>query len=198
MAGIAGVLALIALAVSVVTYKQTADKTTSGRPAASAALNGVDRVDPDKFSQRLDGLARLITQNADHFASLQHKFASAIPARPTDAPAMNNLDDLMARLAALEAAGANQMAAPAVTDEPAAQGGFDTTHIGLLVAAGLLAENLAGRDIAIWASVLDDLRWPGVGVADRDIIEARHVRRWTRVLIFSALVSCNWHLWYKV
>ena len=58
MAGMAVVLALIALAVSVVTYKQTADETASGRPAASEALNGVDEVDPDKLSQRLDRLAR--------------------------------------------------------------------------------------------------------------------------------------------
>ena len=171
MAGIAVVLALIALAVSVVTYQQTADEAPSVRPAASAALNGVDQADPDKLSQRLDSLARLIALNADHFASLQQELATATAKRPTDAPAMTNLDDLMARLAALEAAGANHMMAPAVTDEPAVQGGFDTTQIGLLVAVGLLAENMAGRDIKIWSSVLDDLRWPGVGVTDRDIIQ---------------------------
>ena len=170
MAGIAVVLALIALAVSVVTYQQTADETASGLPAASAALNGVDQADPNKLRQRFDSLARLIAQNADHFASLQQELARIKAASPTDTTAMTNLDDLMARLAALEAADANQMVAPAATDEPAVQGEFDTIQIGLLVAAGLLAENLAGRDIEIWASVLDDLRWPGVGVADRDII----------------------------
>ena len=170
MAGIAVVLALIALAVSVVTYQQTADETSSGRPAASAVSNGVDQADPDKLSQRLDSFARLIAQNADHFASLQQELATVTSTRPTNKPAMTNLDDLMARLAALEAAGAAQMVAPPVTDEPVAQGGFDTPQIGLLVAAGLLAENLVGRDIEIWASVLDDLQWPGVGVADRDII----------------------------
>ena len=170
MAGIAVVLALIALALSVVTYQQTADESASGWPAASAALNGVNQADPDKLGQRVDSLARLIAQNADHFASLQQELARATATRPTDATAMTNLDELMARLEALEAAGANQAVAPAVTDELAVQGGFDTTQIGLLVAAGLLAENLAGRDIEIWASVLDDLRWPGVGVADRDLI----------------------------
>ena len=39
------------------------------------------------------------------------------------------------------------------------------------MAAGLLAENLAGRNIEVWAGVLDDLQWPaGVDVVDRDII----------------------------
>ena len=40
------------------------------------------------------------------------------------------------------------------------------------MAAGLLAENLAGRDIEIWVGVLDDLQWPGVDVADRNIIRS--------------------------
>ena len=170
LAGVAVVVALIALAVSVVTYQQTADEAASGQPAASAPMNLVGRADLDKLSQRLDSLATLIAQNADHFASLQKALASASAKRPTDAPAMTNLDDLMARLAALEAAGAGQMAAQAVTDKPVVQGGFDTTQIGLLVAAGLLAENLAGRDIKIWAGVLDDLQWPDVDLVDRDII----------------------------
>ena len=39
-----------------------------------------------------------------------------------------------------------------------------------MLAAGLLVENLAGRDIEIWAGVLDDLQWPGVNLDDRDII----------------------------
>ena len=170
MAGIAVVVALIALAVSVLTYQRTADETASGQRAARAPINGVDQADLDKLSQRLDSVATLIAQNADHIASLQQEIASPTATRLTDAPAMTDLDGLMARLAALEAKGVDQMAAPAVTDEPAVQGGFVTTQVGLLVAAGLLAENLAGRDIEIWAGVLDDLQWPGVALADRDII----------------------------
>ena len=81
MAGIAVVLALIALAVSLVIYQQTAYETSSGRPAASAALNGFDQVGPDKFSRRLDSLARLIAQNADQFESMQQELASATAAR---------------------------------------------------------------------------------------------------------------------
>ena len=104
------------------------------------------------------------------YLSLQQELAGTTATRPTDASTIANLDDLIARLAALEAAAADQMAAPATTDEPAVQGGFDTTQIGLLVAVGLLAENLAGRDIANWSRVLDDLQWLGVDVADRDII----------------------------
>ena len=172
MAGLAVVVALIALAVSVVTYQQAADETASGQPAASAPMNGVYQADLDKLSQRLDSLATLVAQNTDHFALLQQELARATITRSTDAPAMTNLDDLMARLVALEEAGADQMMAPSVTDEPAAQGGFDTAQLGLMLAAGLLVENLAGRDIEIWAGVLDDLQWPGIDLADRDIIRA--------------------------
>ena len=170
MAGIAIVLALISLAVSVVTSQQTADETASGQPAPTSVMNGVDQADLDKLGKRLDNLATLIGQNADKFALLQREFASGTVTRRVDVPAMTNLDDLMARLAALEAAGANPMAAPALTGEPAVQVGFDINQIGLLVAAGLLAENLSGRDIEIWVSVLDDLQWPGVNEADRDVI----------------------------
>ena len=170
MAGIAVVVALIALAVSVVTYQQTADETASGQPVPTAAINDVDQADLDKLGQRLDSLAALIAQNAGRYESLQQELANAASSRPTETPDMTSLDDLIARLAALEAASANQIAAPAVTDEPATQGGFDKRQIGLFAAAGLLSENLAGRNIEIWASVLDDLQWPGVDAADRDII----------------------------
>ena len=172
MAGIAVVMALIALGVSILVYQQTADETVSGQPVVSAPMNGFDQADLDKFSQRLDSLASLIAQNADHFASLKQELASATETRPSEVLAMTNLDDLIARLAALEAAVPDQMVAPRVTDELAVQVEFDTTQIGLLVAAGLLAENLAGRDIEIWAGVLDDLQWPGVDQADRDIIRS--------------------------
>ena len=51
--------------------------------------------------------------------------------------------------------------------------GLTQPRLGLLAAAGLLAENLAGRNIEIWAGVLDDLQWPaGVDPADRDIIRS--------------------------
>lgn len=170
MAGVAVVVALIALTVSVVIYQHTAEETGAGQSAATAALNDFSQADLDKLSQRLDSFATLIAQNADHFASLQQEFASARATRPSHVPAMTNLDDLIARIGALEAAGDDQMTALGVTDEPVVKGGFDTTQIGLLVAAGLLAENLAGRNIEVWAGVLDDLQWPGADVADRDII----------------------------
>ena len=170
IAGTAVVVALIALAVSVVAYQQTAEKTESRRPMAGAAMNGVNQADLGELVQRLDSLATLIAQNADNFASLEQEFASATATRLADAPVMTNLDDLKARLVALEVASVDQMAASALRVEPAVQGGFDTNQLGLLVAAGLLAENLAGRDIEIWAGVLDDLQWPGVDVADRNII----------------------------
>ena len=170
LAAIAFAVALIAMAVSVATYRQTADKTAFDQPVPPAAMNGIGQADLDKLSQRLDSLATLIAQNADHFASLQQEFIDAKTSRQKDLAAINNLDDLIAKLSALEAAVADQMTAPTVTDEPTVQGRFDTTQIGLLMAAGLLAENLAGRDIETWASVLEDLQWPDIDVADRDII----------------------------
>ena len=171
MAGVALVVALTALTVSVVIYQQIAKETVSGQSAATAILNDFNQADLDKLSQRLDNFATLIAQNADHFASLQQEFTSARAKRPSHVPAMTNLDDLIARIGALEAAGTDQMMALGATDEAVVKGGFDTTQIGLLVAAGLLAENLAGRNIEVWAGVLDDLQWPaGVDVVDRDII----------------------------
>lgn len=170
LAAVAFMVALIALALSFVTYQQTADETAFAQPAPTAARNGISQADLDKLSQRLDSLAILIAQNTDHFASLQQELASATATRQTDFAAMTNLDDLKAKLAALEAAVVDQMVAPTVTDEAIVQSGFDNAQVGLLMAAGLLAENLAGRDIETWAGVLDDLQWPGVGMADRDII----------------------------
>ena len=170
MAGVAVVVALIALAVSVVTYQQTADDTPSGKPAQTATITVVDQANLDKLGQRLDSLAALIAQNAGHYESLQQELANAASSGPSETPDMTSLDDLIIRLEALEAAGANQIAAPAVTDEPAMQGGFDKRQAGLFAAAGLLAENLAGRNLEIWVGVLDDLQWPGVDAADRDII----------------------------
>ena len=172
MAGIAFVLALIALVLSVMNYQQVADETTSGKPSPTAAINDVNHADLDKLGQRLDNLVALIAQNADHYKSLQQELANVASSRPTETPDMFSLDDLMTRLAALEAESADQIAAPAVTDEPAMQGVFDKRQLGLFAAAGLLAENLAGRDLEIWAGALDELQWPGVDAADREIIRS--------------------------
>ena len=101
-------------------------------------MNGVDQADLNKLGQRVDRFAKLIAHNADQFASLQQELARAKATGPTNAPTAVNLDDLMARLAALEAAGVDQISAPTVTDEQPVQGGFDTTQIGLLVATGCL------------------------------------------------------------
>ena len=170
MAGIAIVIALTAFVLSVVTYQQTAGETLSIQRTSTAAIKEVEQADLDKLNKRLDSLAKLFKQNADHLASLQQEFASAAPIGQSSAPAIPKLDDLLARLSALEATGVVQMTTPPVTEELTVRGGLDTSQIGLLAAAGLLAENLAGRNIEIWAGVLDDLQWPGVDGADRDII----------------------------
>ena len=170
VATITFLVALIALAVSVVTYQQTARDNTFSQPAPPVAMSNVDQINLNKLGKRLDNLTTSIAQNSDHIASLQQELASAVSISRTDESTMTKLDDLTTKLAALELVVADQMAIRAVNDERDVQGEFDTTQVGLLAAAGLLAENLAGRDLEIWAELLDDLQWPGVETTDRDII----------------------------
>ena len=157
MAGTAFVVALLALAVSIMSYRQTADETVSGQAVASAVFTGADQADTDKLSSQLDNLAALIAQNSHHFAILEQDLASAKATWSTDMPSSTDLADLMARVLTLEAKGALGLEAPSVKHESAPRGGFDTAQIGLIVAVGLLAENLAGRDIKNWAVLIDDL-----------------------------------------
>ena len=70
----------------------------------------------------------------------------------------------------LEAAGAKQSLTPAIPDGPAGQVGFSKAQIGLLASAGLLAENLSGRNLDIWVGVFNALQWPGIDPTDRDTI----------------------------
>lgn len=184
IAGIAVVVALLALAVSVVTYRQTADLVVSDQLEPSPVKKTADQADLAQLHQRLDNLAALISRNANDYASLQQQLANTTAAKGADMPAPSSLadpaetdgsnktslDDVIARLAALEATGANQNVTPALPDGSAEQDGFDKTQIGLLAAAGLLAENLAGRHLDIWVGVFDALQWPGIDPADRDII----------------------------
>ena len=170
MAGTAFVVALLALAVSIMSYRQTADETVPGQTVASAVFTGADQADTDKLSSQLDSLAALIAQNSHHFAILEQDLASAKATWSTDSPSSTDLADLMARVLTLEAKGALGLEAPSVKHESAPRGGFDTAQIGLIVAVGLLAENLAGRDIKNWAVLIDDLEWLGIDAADRDII----------------------------
>ena len=178
------VVALLALSVSIAVYRQTADLVTSGRPQPSTDINGIDQEDLAHFRQRLDNLAALITQNANDYESLKQQLASTTAEKDADMPASfsmavtaetdvpdnTSLDDVIARLAALEAARAKPSLAPAMPNRSAEQDGFEKTDIGLLAAAGLLAENLAGRDLDIWIGVLDELQWPGIDQTDRDTI----------------------------
>ena len=184
IAGIAVVVALLALAVSVVTYRQTADLVVSDQPEPSPVKMTADQADLAQLHQRLDNLAALISRNANDYASLQQQLANTTAAKGADMPAppsladpaetdgsnKTSLDDVIARLAALEAAGANQSVTSALPDGSVEQDGFDKTQIGLLAAAGLLAENLAGRHLDKWVGVFDALQWPDIDPADRDII----------------------------
>ena len=194
VAGIAAMLALLALGVSVVTYRQTAYLVEAG-PAQSAADGGITSIvqaDLDAITARLDGLTASVATNAAQYASSQQQLATA----PTlDAPDSNMappaggfdtamLDDVISRLSALEAAsGSKDMATPRAGQTPPGDatntagasntvGALNKAQIGLLAAAGLLAENLAGRQLGVWVSVLENMQWPGVAAEHRDIFRA--------------------------
>ena len=175
-------VALLALSVSLIVYWQTADLASSGRP--STVISDIDQGDLAHFRQRLDDLEALIKQNANNYESQQQQIANTTAAKGADmlapssmaipseidVPDKTRLDEVIARLAALEAVRAKQSLVPAIPDRSAEQNGFDKAQMGLLAAAGLLAENLAGRDLGIWIGVFDDLQWSGIESTDRDTI----------------------------
>ena len=79
VAGIAAMLALLSLAVSVVAYRQTADLADAG-PVQSPAGGGITapvQADLDAITERLDRLAALVSTNAAQYASLQQDSAAA-------------------------------------------------------------------------------------------------------------------------
>ncbi len=176
------VMASLALSVSVIVYWQTADLASSGPP--SNVTSDIDQGDLARFRQRLYELEALIKQNAINYESQQQQFADTTAAKGADmlapssmavtseidVPDKTRLDDVIARLAALEAVRAKQSPVPAIPDRSAEQNGFDKAQMGLLAAAGLLAENLAGRDLGIWIGVFDELQWSGIDPTDRDTI----------------------------
>ena len=176
------VVALLALSLSLIVYWQTADLASSGQP--STVTSDIDQGDLAHFRQRLDDLEALTKQNANNFETQQRQFANTTAAKGADmlapssmaitseidVPDKTRLDDVIARLAALEAVREKQSLVPAIPDRAAEQKGFDKAQMGLLAAAGLLAENLAGRDLGIWIGVFDDLQWSGIDPTDRDTI----------------------------
>ena len=197
VAGIAAMLALLSLAVSVVAYRQTANLAEAG-PVQSPAGGGITapvQADLDAITARLDRLAALVSTNAAQYASLQQELAatpmpdtSDIPDTP-DTPDNNMappaggldaamLDDVISRLSALEAARSNQdMTTSRAGQTPPLDaantaGASNKAQTGLLAAAGLLAENLAGRQLGVWVSVLENMQWPGVAADHREIIRA--------------------------
>ena len=184
ISGVAVAVALLALVVSVVTYQQMIYLAASDQQATNTTENIDDRADVDQLRQRLDNLAVQIAKNAEDYASIQLQHASTAAAKgadipapssladtaETDVPGKTNLDDVIARLAVLEAAGAKQSLTPAITDGPAGQVGFNKAQVGLLASAGLLAENLSGRNLDTWVGVFNALQWPGIDPTDRDTI----------------------------
>ena len=200
VAGIAAMLALLSLAVSVVAYRQTADLVEAGpaQPPAGGSITAPVQADLDAITERLDRLAASVATNAAQYASLQQDSAAAPkPDTPNAPDASDNnmappaggldtamLDDVISRLSALEAAGSSQdmttLRAGQTPPGDAANtagasniaGASNKAQTGLLAAAGLLAENLAGRQLGVWVSVLENMQWPGVAVDHRDIIRA--------------------------
>ena len=200
VAGIAAMLALLSLAVSVVAYRQTADLAEAGpaQPPAGGSITAPVQADLDAITERLDRLAASVATNAAQYASLQQDSAAAPkPDTPNAPDASDNnmappagglytavLDDVISRLSALEAASSSQdMTTSRAGQMPPSDaantagasttvGAFNKAQTGLLAAAGLLAENLAGRQLGVWVSVLENMQWPGVAVDHRDIIRA--------------------------
>ena len=200
VAGIAAMLALLSLAVSVVAYRQTADLVEAGlaQPPAGGSITAPVQADLDAITERLDRLAASVATNAAQDASLQQDSAAAPKPDTLNAPdaSDNNmappaggldtamLDDVISRLSALEVAGSSQdmttsragQAPPGEAANTAGAfnmaGASNKAQTGLLAAAGLLAENLAGRQLGVWVSVLENMQWPGVAVDHRDIIRA--------------------------
>ena len=200
VAGIAAMLALLSLAVSVVAYRQTADLVEAGpaQPPAGGSITAPVQADLDAITERLDRLAASVATNAAQYASLQQDSAAAPKPDTLNAPdaSDNNmappaggldtamLDDVISRLSALEAAGSSQdMTTSRAGQAPPGEaanttgafniaGASNKAQTGLLAAAGLLAENLAGRQLGVWVSVLENMQWPGVAVDHRDIIRA--------------------------
>jgi len=197
VAGIAAMLALLSLAVSVVAYRHTADLAEAGlvQSPAGGGITAPVQADLDAITARLDRLAALVSTNAAQYASLQQELAatpmpdtSDIPDTPD--PPDNNmappaggldaamLDDVISRLSALEAARSNQdMTTSRAGQTPPLDaantaGASNKAQTGLLAAAGLLAENLAGRQLGVWVSVLENMQWPGVAADHREIIRA--------------------------
>ena len=200
VAGIAAMLALLSLAVSVVAYRQTADLAEAGpaQPPAGGSITAPVQADLDAITERLDRLAASVDTNAAQYASLQQDSAAAPkPDTPNAPDASDNnmappaggldtamLDDVISRLSALEAAGSSQDMttsragqtppgeAANTAGAPNIAGAPNKAQTGLLAAAGLLAENLAGRQLGVWVSVLENMQWPGVAADHRDIIRA--------------------------
>ena len=79
VAGIAAMLALLSLAVSVVAYRQTADLAEAGpvQPPAGGGITAPVQADLDAITARLDRLAALVATNAAQYASLQQELAAA-------------------------------------------------------------------------------------------------------------------------
>jgi hypothetical protein len=177
-----------------VAFRQTADLAEAGQaqPPAGGSITAPVQADLEAIAERLDRLAASVATNAAQYASL-HQDSAAVPKPDTpnfpDASDNNMaspaggldtamLDDVISRLAALEAAGSSQdmttsRAGQTPSDEAAnTAAASNKAQTGLLAAAGLLAENLAGRQLGVWVSVLENMQWPGVAADHRDIIRA--------------------------
>ena len=191
VAGIAAMLALLSLAVSVVAYRQTADLADAGpvQPTTGGGITAPVQANLDAINERLDRLAALVSTNAVQYALLQQDSAAAPMPDTPDTPDNNMappvggldtamLDDVISRLSALEAVRSSQdMTTSRAGQTPPGDaantaGASNKAQTGLLAAAGLLAENLAGRQLGVWVSVLENMQWPGVAADHRDIIRA--------------------------
>ena len=181
---IAVTMALLSLAVSFLVYWQMADLNDVDRSStlqSGAVMSDGNRIDFDNINDRLNQLKALIAENAQKNAILRQDIAS-VPVhdnisvqQPDDVLDTSIMDNVISRIVALEAGSADQnKATPTISKMPPVEVAvnFNQDQIGLLAAAGLLVENLAGRQLSMWVNVLDGAQWPGVAAEDRDIIRA--------------------------
>jgi len=194
VAGIAAMLALLSLIVSVAAYRQMADLAEAGtvKPPAGDDISAPVQADFDAINERLDKLAASVTTNAAQYALLQQDIAATpmpdmsdtlnTPDKnmtpPADGLDIAMLDDVISRLSALEASRSSQNLTTSRAGQPPPGDAANTVkasnkaQTGLVAAAGLLAENLAGRQLGVWVAVLENMQWPGVAADHRDIIRA--------------------------
>ena len=176
VSGTAFILALGAIGLSLIIYEQTAyffEDTLVGDATKQANVNNVDF---EILNKQIDDLTRSVAENTDKYKLIQKKLATdfaeseKLRRSSNSLVAKNVLDDLTEKLTALEKSLDNQKLSELEKANDITS--LVETQFGLMVASGLLVENLAGRSLDKWMPALDALNWQNVDLADKEIIQA--------------------------